>query len=50
MDLLNHNKMDWLIMPNRKINITNEGFLYAVSQPQKFADVMKSKIDPLLIK
>jgi len=32
-----------------KINSTNEGFLYAVSQPQKFAEVMKSKIDPLII-
>jgi len=31
-----------------KINITNEGFLYAASQPQKFAEVMKSKIDPLI--
>jgi len=32
---------------DQKINITNEGFLYAVSQPQKFAEVMKAKIDPL---
>lgn len=33
---------------NRKINITNEGFLYAVVKPEKFRDVMKSNIDPLL--
>jgi hypothetical protein len=39
-----------IVKGDSKINITNEGFLYAVSQPQKFADVIKSKIDPLLIK
>jgi len=39
-----------IVKGDQKINITNEGFLYAVSQPQKFTDVMKSKIDPLLIK
>jgi hypothetical protein len=39
-----------IVKGDRKINITNEGFLYAVSKPQKFAEVMKSKIDPLLIK
>jgi hypothetical protein len=38
-----------IVKGDEKINITNEGFLYAVSQPQKFTDVMKSKIDPLLI-
>jgi hypothetical protein len=39
-----------IVQGDEKINITNEGFLYAVSQPQKFTEVMKSKIDPLLIK
>jgi hypothetical protein len=39
-----------IVNGDQKINITNEGFLYAVSQPQKFAEVMKSKIDSLLIK
>jgi hypothetical protein len=39
-----------IVKGDQKINITNEGFLYAVSQPQKFTEVMKSKIDPLLIK
>ncbi len=38
-----------IVSGDNKINITNEGFLYAVSQPQKFTEVMKSKIDPLLI-
>ena len=37
-----------IVKGNQKINITNEGFLYAVSQPQKFTEVMKSKIDPLI--
>jgi hypothetical protein len=37
-----------IVKGDQKINITNEGFLYAVSQPQKFTNVMKSKIDPLI--
>jgi hypothetical protein len=37
-----------IVKGDKKINITNEGFLYAVSQPQKFTEVMKSKIDPLI--
>ena len=37
-----------IVQGDQKINITNEGFLYAVSQPQKFTGVMKSKIDPLI--
>ena len=37
-----------IVKGNQKINITNEGFLYAVSQPQKFTEVMKTKIDPLI--
>jgi hypothetical protein len=37
-----------IVKGDQKFNITNEGFLYAVSQPQKFTEVMKSKIDPLI--
>jgi hypothetical protein len=37
-----------IVKGDHKINITNEGFLYAVSQPQKFTEIMKSKIDPLI--
>ncbi len=37
-----------IVKGDQKINITNEGFLYAVSQPQKFTEVMKSRIDPLI--
>jgi hypothetical protein len=48
-DRLGINSQTLLILHgDQKINITNEGFLYAVSQPQKFAEVMKSKIDPLV--
>ncbi len=32
----------------RTIDSASSGFLYAVSQPQKFTEVMKSKIDPLI--
>jgi hypothetical protein len=31
-----------------KINVTNEGFLYAVSNPEKFKGVIKEKVDPLI--
>jgi coproporphyrinogen III oxidase-like Fe-S oxidoreductase len=31
-----------------KFNITNEGFLYARSNPEKFKSIMKEKIDKLL--
>jgi hypothetical protein len=37
-----------IVKDDQKINITNEGFLYAVSQPHKFSEIMKSKIDPLI--
>jgi uncharacterized lipoprotein YehR (DUF1307 family) len=37
-----------IVKGDQKINITNEGFLYAVSQPQKFTEIIKSKIDPLI--
>jgi len=37
-----------IVKGDQKINITNEGFMYAVSQPGKFTEVMKSKIDPLI--
>ena len=48
-DKLGVNSQTLLIVKgDQKINITNEGFLYAVSQPQKFTEVIKSKIDPLL--
>lgn len=37
-----------IVKGDKKVNITNEGFLYAVSQPQKFTEVMRAKIDSLI--
>jgi hypothetical protein len=37
-----------IVKGDQKINITNEGFLYAVSKPDKFNEIIKDKIDPLL--
>ncbi|WP_243345399.1 nitrophenyl compound nitroreductase subunit ArsF family protein [Parabacteroides sp. FAFU027] len=37
-----------LVKGNNKINITNEGFLYARSNPEKFKSVIKEKVDELL--
>ncbi len=36
-----------LVKGNAKINITNEGFMYARSNPEKFKAVIKEKIDGL---
>jgi hypothetical protein len=37
-----------IVKGDQKINITNEGFLYAVSNPGKFRDIIKKKVDPLI--
>jgi hypothetical protein len=37
-----------IVKGDQKINITNEGFLYAVSKPDKFREVIKEKVDPLM--
>jgi hypothetical protein len=37
-----------LVKGDTKINITNEGFLYARTNPAKFKSVIKEKIDGLL--
>lgn len=37
-----------IVKGDQKINLTNEGFLYAVTKPEKFRDVIKEKIDPLI--
>jgi hemin uptake protein HemP len=37
-----------IVKGDQKINITNEGFLYAGSKPQKFTEIIKSKIDSLI--
>ena len=37
-----------IVNGQNKINITNEGFLYARSNPEKLKQIVKEKIDPLL--
>jgi len=37
-----------LVKGNKKINLTNEGFMYAVVKPEKFREVIKEKVDSLL--
>ena len=37
-----------IVKGDTKINITNEGFMYAVREPEKFKAIMKEKIDALL--
>ena len=48
-DKLGINSQTLLIVKgDKKINITNEGFLYAVSKPDKFKEIIKEKVDPLM--
>jgi hypothetical protein len=48
-DRLGVNSQTLLIVKgDQKINITNEGFLYAVSKPDKFREIIKEKVDPLM--
>ena len=37
-----------IVKGSKKIILTNEGFLYAVSQPEKFKAIIKEKVDSLL--
>ena len=37
-----------LVKGSTKINITNEGFMYARTNPEKFKTIMKKKVDTLL--
>jgi hypothetical protein len=37
-----------IVKGDTKINITNEGFMYARSNPEKFKSIIKEKIDKLL--
>jgi uncharacterized membrane protein YhiD involved in acid resistance len=37
-----------VVKGEKQINLTNEGFMYARKNPEKFKSVMKEKIDPLL--
>ena len=37
-----------IVRGNTQINLTNEGFMYARNNPDKFRQILKEKIDPLL--
>ena len=37
-----------LVKGDTKINLTNEGFMYAVNNPVKFKSIIKEKVDGLL--
>ncbi|MBE0674744.1 MAG: hypothetical protein IH591_08795 [Bacteroidales bacterium] len=37
-----------VVKGNQKINLINDGFMYAVNKPEKFQEIIKSKVDPLL--
>ena len=37
-----------IVKGDKKINLTNEGFMYARSNPEKLEALIKEKIDPLL--
>lgn len=37
-----------IVKGDTKIILTNEGFMYAVREPEKFKAIIKEKIDPLL--
>ncbi len=39
-----------LVKGDQKINLTNEGFMYAVGKPEKFKEIINEKVDGLLIK
>jgi len=39
-----------LVKGDQKINLTNEGFLYAVAKPEKFKEIINEKVEGLLIK
>jgi predicted membrane-bound dolichyl-phosphate-mannose-protein mannosyltransferase len=37
-----------IVKGDTKINLTNEGFMYARSNPEKLKQILKEKIDPLI--
>lgn len=39
-----------IVKGDQKINLTNEGFMYAVARPEKFKEIINEKVDGLLIK
>jgi len=39
-----------IVKGDQKVNLTNEGFLYAVSKPEKFKEIINEKVDGLMIR
>ena len=37
-----------VVKGEKQVNLTNEGFLYAVTNPEKFKKIIKEKVDPLM--
>jgi len=37
-----------VVKGDKQVNLTNEGFLYAVNDPDKFKKIIKEKVDPLI--
>lgn len=37
-----------IVKGDTKINITNEGFMYARNNPEKFKSIIKEKVDPIV--
>ena len=37
-----------VVAGDQKINLTNEGFMYARTNPEKFKEIIKEKVDPIL--
>lgn len=33
---------------SKQVNLTNDGFLYAVTNPNKFKSIIKEKVDPIV--
>lgn len=39
-----------IVRGDQKINLTNEGFMYATVKPERFREIINEKVDGLLIK
>lgn len=39
-----------IVKGDKKINLTNEGFMYAVVKPEKFKEIINEKVDGLMVR
>ncbi len=39
-----------IVKGDKKVNLTNEGFMYAVVKPEKFKEIINEKVDGLMIR